>query len=280
MSEPVLLVTGSSSGIGLATAVAAAGAGYRTVATLRNPAGDGPLRQAADAAGVTLDIRTLDVTDPDSVSSCIDAVVTDHGQLDALVNNAGAGHLGTVEQDTVEATRRVMEVNFFGVVLATRAAMPHLRATGGRLVTVSSVGGAVGQPFNEAYCAAKFAVEGFLESLAPVAGSLGVGVTVVEPGPVATEFVNNVGVDFTTIFDDAGPYETALRNYLTHVMGEFSGDAVQTGEDVARVILDALRDPNPPFRIQTSEWATTFVGTKLSDLDGGSVTGMTNAWVG
>jgi NAD(P)-dependent dehydrogenase (short-subunit alcohol dehydrogenase family) len=279
MPEPVLLVTGSSSGIGLATAVAAAGAGYRTVATLRNPAGDGPLRQAADAADVTLDIRTLDVTEPDSVTSCIDAVVADHGQLDVLVNNAGAGHLGTVEQDTVEATRRVMEVNFFGVVLATRAAMPHLRATGGRLVTVSSVGGAVGQPFNEAYCAAKFAVEGFLESLAPVAGSLGVGVTIIEPGPVATEFVNNVGVDFDTIFSDAGPYEAALRNYLTHVMGDFSGDALQTGEDVAGVILDCLRNPSPPLRVQTSEWARAFVGTKLSDLDGGSVTGLTNGWV-
>src|SRR5450759_3694717 len=85
-----------------------------------------------------------------------------------------------------------MEVNFFGVVAVTEAAMPHLRASGGRVFTVSSVRGAVGQPFNEASCAAKFAVEGFLESLAPVAATVGVGVAIVEPGAVTTEFVNNV----------------------------------------------------------------------------------------
>src|SRR5665811_1842058 len=85
-----------------------------------------------------------------------------------------------------------MEVNFFGVVAVTEAAMPHLRASGGRVFTVSSVRGAVGHSFNEASCAAKFAVEGFLESLAPVAATVGVGVAFLEPGAVTTEFVNNV----------------------------------------------------------------------------------------
>ena len=175
--------------------MAAARAGYVTVATLRDPTGDGALRAAAAAAGVELDVRPLDVTDRDSVRSGIGGVVADHGRLDAVVNNAGAGHIGTIENVDLADVRRVMEVNFFGVVAVTKAALPHLRASGGRVVTVSSVGGAVGQPFNEAYCAAKFAVEGFLESLAPVAATVGVGVTIVEPGPVTTEFVNNVGVD-------------------------------------------------------------------------------------
>ena len=123
------------------------------------------------------------------------AVAADHGRIDAVVNNAGAGHLGTIETESVDDVRRVMEVNFFGVVAVTRAAMPHLRASGGRLVTVSSVGGAVGQPFNEAYCAAKFAVEGFMESLVPVAATVGVTVVVIEPGAVASDFVANVDVD-------------------------------------------------------------------------------------
>ncbi len=195
MPERVLVITGTSSGIGLATAVAVARHGFVTVATMRDPSRAGRLLEAAGAAGVTVDIRQLDVTDAASVSSCIDGVVADHGRIDAVVNNAGAGHLGTIETESVDDVRRVMEVNFFGVVAVTKAAMPHLRASGGRLVTVSSVGGAIGQPFNEAYCAAKFAVEGFMESLVPVAATVGVTVVVIEPGAVASDFVANVDVD-------------------------------------------------------------------------------------
>jgi len=279
MPEPVLLITGTSSGIGLSTAVAAARAGYRTVATLRNPDAAGPLRAAAAEAGVELDIRTLDVTDETSIATCIDSVVADLGRLDAVVNNAGSGYLGTVEIAPPDDVRRVMEVNFFGVVGVTRAAMPHLRAAGGRVITVSSVGGAVGQPFNEAYCAAKFAVEGFLESLAPVAAAVGVSVTIVEPGPVGTEFVNNVGVDLGALFAGAGPYLPALQAYINRVMADFSSDALQTGDQVATVIMEALQTDRPALRVQTSTWARAFVGTKLVDLDGGAVLGETGTWV-
>jgi len=279
MPQPVVLITGTSSGIGLATAVATARAGWATVATLRNPAGDGALRSAAEAAGVEMDIRALDVTDAAAIGSCVEAVVADHGHLDAVVNNAGAGHIGTIENEDVDAVRRVMEVNFFGVVAVTKAVLPHLRATGGRLVTVSSVGGAVGQPFNEAYCAAKFAVEGFLESLAPVAATVGVGVTIVEPGPVATEFVANVGVDPAVLFAEAGPYEPALQAYVSHVTADFSSDAAQTGDQVAEVVLAALTDPSPAVRIQTSPWAERFVAAKLADLDGAGVQAVTGSWV-
>lgn len=279
MPQPVLLVTGTSSGIGLSTAVAAARAGYTTVATLRNIKADGALRAAAEAAGVELDIRPLDVTDEASVTSCVDGVVADHGHLDAVVNNAGSGHIGTIENVSVDEVRRVLEVNFFGVVSVTRAAMPHLRSARGRLVTVSSVGGAVGQPFNEAYCAAKFAVEGFLESLAPVAATVGVGVTIIEPGPVATEFVNNVGVDPTVLFAEAGPYEPALQGYITHVMADFSSDAAQTGDQVADVVIAALQADEPDLRIQTSTYAREFVATKLGDVDGNAVRSMTGSWL-
>jgi NAD(P)-dependent dehydrogenase (short-subunit alcohol dehydrogenase family) len=279
MSQPVLLITGSSSGIGLATAVAAAGSGYRVVATLRNPASDGPLRAAAAEAGVELEVRTLDVTDEAAIRSTVDGVVADFGRLDAVVNNAGAGYIGTIEQIPVDDVRRVMEVNFFGVVAVTGAVMSHLRASQGQLVTISSVGGAVGQPFNEAYCAAKFAVEGFMESLAPVAATVGVAVTIVEPGPVATEFVNNVGVDLGALFAGAGPYEPALQAYITHVAADFSSEAVQAGGDVARVVLGVLRADAPPLRVQTSPWAEAFVGSKVRDLDGAAVIGETGTWV-
>jgi NAD(P)-dependent dehydrogenase (short-subunit alcohol dehydrogenase family) len=179
MPQSVLLIAGRSSGIGLSTSVVAGKHGYRVVATMRNLDGAGPLRAAADEAGVELDVRRLDVTDQASITTCVDGVVADHGHLDVVVNNAGAGHIGTIENESLDDVRQVMEVNFFGVVAVTEAVIPHLRASHGRIVTVTSVGGAVGQPFNEAYCAAKFAVEGFMESMAPVAESLGVGVALV-----------------------------------------------------------------------------------------------------
>jgi len=278
--SPVALITGTSSGIGLSTAVAAAAHGFTTVATLRDTTRDGALRTAAEAAGVTLDIRPLDVVDPDSISDCIGGVVEDHGALDVLVNNAGRGFVGTIEQVTMDEMRAVMEVNFFGVVATTKEAMPHLRASRGRIITVTSVGGVVGQPFNEAYCAAKFAVEGFMESLAPVAATVGVHVAVIEPGPVRTEFVNNVGVDVDKLFAEGGEYTPAMQAYLGHVMAEFADpDAAQTGDDVAGSVLAAMVTDSPAFRHQTSHWAKTFCATKLGDHDGSAVVGMTSDWV-
>jgi NAD(P)-dependent dehydrogenase (short-subunit alcohol dehydrogenase family) len=178
-----VLVTGASSGIGLATAIAAGRAGLLPIGTVRRPDGDLALREAAEKAGVCVDVVTLEVTDPDSVAACVRSVIALHGRLDAVVNNAGvAGLAPTVELSTMESLRAVMEVNFFGVVALTRAAMPHLRTTGGRLVTISSVRGVIGQPFHEGYSAAKFAVEGFMEALAPVAAQVGVTVSLVETG--------------------------------------------------------------------------------------------------
>lgn len=111
----------------------AARAGWRTVATMRDVGRAQRLRDAADAAGVgdLLDVRRLDVVDQASVVACVADVMAVHGRLDAVVNNAGAGHVGTLELETVDDVRAVMEVNFFGVLHVTRAALPHLRAAGG-----------------------------------------------------------------------------------------------------------------------------------------------------
>jgi NAD(P)-dependent dehydrogenase (short-subunit alcohol dehydrogenase family) len=275
--EKIVLVTGTSSGIGAATAVQAAGQGCTVVATLRDVARSEALRAQAGEAGVTLDVRRLDVTDDASVAACIDDVVADHGRLDAVVNVAGAGHLGTIENETLDDVRAVLEVNFFGVVRVTKAVLPHLRAVGGRVLTVTSVGGVVGQPFNEAYCAAKFAVEGFLESLAPVAAAVGVTVCVVEPGAVASEFVANIGVDAEEFAARSGPYGQAARAYLRRTRGAFA--AAQSSADAAAVLVGALLDERPPFRLQTSASATAFTGVKLADLDGSAVTGLTASWL-
>ncbi|MEY9878284.1 NAD(P)-dependent dehydrogenase (short-subunit alcohol dehydrogenase family) [Streptacidiphilus sp. MAP12-33] len=276
----VVLITGTSSGIGLAASVAAAQAGWHVVATMRDTAKSGALTAAAQAAGVAerVEVRRLDVTDPASVASCLAEVLDAHGRLDAVVNNAGAGVVGTVERAGTEIFRTAMEVNFFGVVELTGAAMPHLRETGGRVVTVTSVGGVVGQPFNEAYCAAKFAAEGFLESLAPVTASVGVRVCVVEPGAVASEFVASQGLDIPALVAAAGPYGPALASYAARTQAAFAG--AQSAADAAATIVTALDAAEPPFRLQTSETARSFVATKLADLDGAAVQKMTSAWVG
>jgi len=278
MSSKVVLITGTSSGIGLAAAVAAAEAGWRTVATLRNPGRADALRKAAAEAGVELDIRQLDVTDETSVATAIEGVTADYGRLDAVINNAGAGHLGTLENESVADVRQVMEVNFFGVLNVSKAAFPHLRASGGRLITVSSVGGVVGQPFNEAYCAAKFAVEGYMESLAPVAASVGVTVSVVEPGGVATEFVSNIGLDLEAEIAAAGVYAPALRTYIHGAVPRLSTGA-QTAAEAAESVVEALTADRPAFRIQTSQWARDFTGTKLADRDGSAVLALTGGWI-
>jgi NAD(P)-dependent dehydrogenase (short-subunit alcohol dehydrogenase family) len=262
--SPVALITGTSSGIGLSSAIAAAKHGFTTVATLRDTGKDGALRAAGEVAGVTLDVRQLDVVDDDSITSCIDGVIADHGTLDV----------------SMEDMRAIMEVNFFGVVATTKAALAHLRASRGRVITVTSVGGVVGQPFNEAYCAAKFAVEGFMESLAPVAATVGVHVSVIEPGPVSTEFINNVGVDVAKMFAEGGVYTPAMKAYIAHIMAEFADpDAAQTSDDVAATVLSAMVTDSAAFRHQSSQWAKTFAGFKLSDYDGSAVVGMTSDWV-
>ncbi|MFF0431552.1 SDR family NAD(P)-dependent oxidoreductase [Streptomyces sp. NPDC004327] len=278
-TEKTVLITGTSSGIGLAAAVGAAGAGWTVIATMRDTGKAEPLLKAAEEAGVAdrVRVKRLDVVDAASVTACLDEVIAEHGRLDALVNNAGAAGVGTIEQSSLDDVRATMEVNFFGVVTATKAALPHLRASGGRVVTVTSVGGVVGQPFNEAYCAAKFAVEGFMESLAPVAAAVGVDVTVVEPGAVASEFVANLGLDIPAVLAGAGPYAPALQAYLARTQGSFAN--AQSPAEAAAPVVEALTAERPAFRVQTSQWAREFVGTKLADLDGSAVQTLTHAWV-
>ncbi|MFE7752680.1 SDR family NAD(P)-dependent oxidoreductase [Streptomyces sp. NPDC057428] len=281
MTDKTVVITGTSSGIGLETAVRSARAGWRVVATMRDLGKADALRAAAASAGLTerIEVRRLDVTDPGSVAECLASVVADHGALHALVNNAGAGHVGTLEIDGVDAARQVMEVNFFGVLNATAAAMPYLRASGGRVLAVTSVGGVVGQPFNEAYCAAKFAVEGYMESLAPVAATVGVRVTLVEPAAVASEFVANVGLpdDRRELLERMGPYAPALDAYLVRTAGAF--EHAQSAADAAAAVVAALDSDEPPVRAQTSDAARTFITPKLADPDGSRVLAVTSTWV-
>lgn len=278
----VVLVTGTSSGIGLAVAVTAARAGFTTVATMREPGRADALREAADGAGVRVDVRRLDVTDAGSVAACLDGVRRAYGRLDAVVNNAGVSNSDpTLEMSTTTALRANLEVNFFGVVTVSRAAMPLLRAARGRLVTIGSVHGVVGQPFNEAYCAAKFAVEGFMESLAPVAAAHGVRVSVVVPGFVPdTSFGVFPDIDRSTIRAASGPYADTFTDYLDRIGREGWETAGQPAREVAEVVVRTLLAQRPPFRVPTNAWAAAYLDRKLADRDGSTVQTLAHAWIG
>jgi NAD(P)-dependent dehydrogenase (short-subunit alcohol dehydrogenase family) len=286
-ASKVVLITGASSGVGRAAAIAAARAGFTTVATVRRPEGDRALRGAAERAGVPVDVVHLEVTDPESVSGCVESVVTRHGRLDAVVNNAGvAGANTTLELGTTAALRSSMEVNFFGVVEVSRAAIAHLRATRGRLVTISSVRGVIGQPFNEDYSAAKFAVEGFMEALAPVAAQVGVTVSLIEPAAVLdTEFVTNAfqhgsaGADAARSTPAASPTYAATFSAYRGWVETGAVEGAQTAAEVAEVVVRALTEERPAFRIQTSEYATGYVARKLADPDGTAMQQLVRSWL-
>jgi NAD(P)-dependent dehydrogenase (short-subunit alcohol dehydrogenase family) len=275
----VVLVTGCSSGIGLRTAVAAARAGFATVATMRDPDRSEPLRKAAADAGVSVDVRRLDLTDQSTIDSCLSTVVDEYGRLDALVNNAGvANGVPTIEMCSMEAYRAQIEVNFLGVVAVTRAALPALRESRGRIVTIGSSRGLIAQPFNEAYSAAKFAVEGFMEALAPVAAGLGMTVVMVEPGPVLeTSFAANSGVTFDSLLAAAGPYRGVLETYLEWVK-HTAWPGAQPAAEVADIVVRTLTEPDPPFRVLTSDWVRGFVSQKYADPDGRAIQLMTRSW--
>jgi NAD(P)-dependent dehydrogenase (short-subunit alcohol dehydrogenase family) len=279
---PTVLVTGTSTGIGQATAVRAAAAGWRVVATMRDTSRDGALRDVARRAGVELDVQPLDVTDPVSIAACFDEVRSRCGRLDALVNNAGISNFDpTMEMSTLDDLRTNMEVNFVGVVAVSRVAMPMLRETGGRLVSIGSVHGVVGQPFNEAYAAAKFAVEGFMESLAPVAAAHGVAVSIVVPGFVSdTEFGRFPDISRVTIQAASGPYAGTFADYFTWVREQGWEGAAQSRWDVADVVVETLENPAPAFRVPTSVWVRDYLAHKLADLDGTEIQALARTWVG
>jgi short-subunit dehydrogenase len=209
------------------------------------------------------------------VHQCISSVLADLGSIDLLVNNAGAGHRGTLEQLTLADLSGAMDLNFFGVARVTKAVLPTMRAArSGRIITVTSLNGVIALPFSDAYNAAKFAVEGLMESLAAVMREFGVFVSVVEPGPVRTAFFANVGGHTDNIAED-DPY----RDLITRFNGTMAalGAAGQTAESVAEIICTVAADPEPALRYQSSDRSRALVAQKLVDPTGRSVLAATGS---
>ena len=274
----IALVTGSSSGIGLSCAALLARAGFHVTATVRDLERAKALRARIDADKLTIEVAQLDVTDPASVQARVDEVIERHGTIDVLVNNAGAGFVGGLEHTSDEDLQRTFDVNFHGVWRTTRAVLPHMRkARTGRIISLSSIGGVVGQPFNDAYCAAKFAVEGLMESLAPAVRPFGIYVSLIEPGPVLTEFVNNAaGSMDKRRADDKDAYRPLVEAYLSGSKQAFA-TLGQQPDDVAKVVVEAATAPSPHLRYQTSEAIRGLAGKKLSDPSGDSLLAISGA---
>ncbi|WP_370942044.1 oxidoreductase [Amycolatopsis sp. cg5] len=238
----VWLITGCSAGFGREIALAALAAGDRVLATARRPE---TLTDLEAKGGDRIRTAALDITDAGQVEAAVKTAVETFGRLDVVVNNAGHGAVGAVEEFTMSELRALMEVNFFGAVELTKAALPHLRAQAdGTIVQISSAGGQVALPGFGAYSAAKFALEGLSEALAAEVAPFGVRVLIVEPGAFRTEFGGGRLQRSRTI--DAYELSTSdTREAVETMHGTQPGDPAKA----AAAILRAVGCPNRPLRL-------------------------------
>jgi NAD(P)-dependent dehydrogenase (short-subunit alcohol dehydrogenase family) len=243
-----IIVTGCSSGFGLKIAVTLARDGFRVFATMRDLGKRGALEKALTEAGAKADILALDVTDQASIDTAVGTVLAQAGRIDGLVNNAGFGVSGFVEDLSLDDYRRQMETNFFGLVMVTKAVLPHLRQQrSGRIVNISSIGGRAANPLISAYVASKFAVEGFSESLAFEASLFNVSVVLIEPGAFKTEIIESNRQLAAGALNPNSPYAavtSALEAKLESMVGKLAGDP----QKVADVVLHALTVAKPRLR--------------------------------
>lgn len=257
----VWFITGASRGLGRAIAEEALSRGDRIIATARNPDDLTPLTAIAPDRVLAL---KLDVTDEDAAKAAAKAGEEWSGGIDILLNNAGHGMHGAVEEVSGADVRRIFDVNVFGLLAVTRAVMPGMRARGrGRIVNLSSIAGLMGSAGSGIYSATKFAVEGLSESIAAEAGPLGISVTLVEPGPFRTDFNgDSVMVAGGTIADYE---ETSTRR--TEALRAGSGR--QPGDPVKAAILicDALEEEDPPLHLVIGRTALARLQTKLDKLN-------------
>jgi len=253
--KPVALVTGASTGIGRATARLLASSGYRVFATVRTPEAEASMRQEG-----AVEVVRLDVGDEAAVTRTVHEVLDRAGRVDALVNNAGYALVGATEDLTRDRLRRQFEVNVFGAMQLCREVLPSMRARrSGRIVNVSSLAGRVSIPMMGAYCASKFAVEALTDAMRVEAKPFGVGVSLVEPGPVVTEFQRNALKASGDILTSESVYRSVYRAYLD---GGFDLGRGATAERVARVIRRALtaRRPRSRYRVRfVDSVATGFI---------------------
>ena len=240
---PGILITGTSTGIGLATALRFARAGYRTWATMRDLAKAGPLREARESEGLDLEVLRLDVTDAASIEEAMAEALP--GGLDVLVNNAGWAGGAPLEIVPEKQHRAMFDANYFGAIRMVQAVLPHMRERrSGTIVNLTSIAGLIAMPNQVPYTASKWALEGASEALAHEVRRFGVRVKIIEPGVIMTSIFENAKGQ--TFFDRSSPYlDLMRRNGKFYSAGH---RANQPPEIVADAILDAVESDSDRLR--------------------------------
>ncbi|GGI55008.1 oxidoreductase [Oxalicibacterium solurbis] len=260
MSSKVLLITGVSSGFGRALAQEALAAGHRVVGTVRNEQARQDFAKLDPAKAIGC---VLDVTDFDAIDSVVHDIEANVGPIDVLVNNAGYGHEGIMEESPLAEMRRQFDVNVFGAVAMTKAVLPYMRKRRrGHILNITSMGGFITMPGIAYYCGSKFALEGISEVLGKEVKPFGIHVTAVAPGSFRTDWAGRSMArtprsisDYDTLFDP-------IRQAREEKSGRQLGDPVKA----ARAMLTVMAADNPPSHLLLGSDALMLVREKLSAL--------------
>ena len=239
----IWLVTGASRGIGARIAEAALAQGDAVVATSRSADSVTERLGSSDA----LLPLALDVTDEAQARNAVGAALERFGRIDVLVNNAGYGLLGAVEEATADEVRRLYETNVFGLLNVTRAVLPAMRARrAGHVINISSLGGVRSSAGFGVYCSTKFAVEGITEALHAELAPLGIHATVVEPGYFRTEFLDTASLSVSPlVLEDYAESAGAVREAARRINLNQPGDPVR----LAQAVMQLVASPTPPLRL-------------------------------
>jgi NAD(P)-dependent dehydrogenase (short-subunit alcohol dehydrogenase family) len=259
-SRKTLLITGATSGFGLALAREALAAGHRVVGTARTEQARAELE--ALAPGQVFG-RLLDVTDIDAIPEVVEDVETSVGPLDVLVNSAGYGHEGILEESPLEAMRRQFEVNVFGAVAMIQAVLPHMRQRRrGHILNITSMGGYITMPGIAYYCGSKFALEGISDALGKEVEGFGIAVTAVAPGSFRTDWAGRSMVRSPRSIADYDALFDPVRRARQEKSGKQLGDPTKA----AQAMLAVIDAPVPPRHLLLGSDALGLVRQKLSDL--------------
>ncbi len=266
-NQKVAVVTGSSSGIGYETALMLARNGFRTYATMRNPEKAKHISDMAKKEKLPLHVLKLDVIDEKSVNDAIKTIQSDAGRIDVLVNNAGYGLIGSLEDLSLSEIKAQYETNVFGLIRVTQAVLPIMREQkSGIIVNVSSIGGKMAIPLSSTYISTKFAVEGLSESIAYDLEPFGIKVVIIEPGAIKTNFDTGMVVAKNNQNPNS-PYYKSMQKFQNSLISVVKNGTLPT--KVAEVILHAITSPNPDLRYTVGDDAALLAQKRkdLSDSD-------------
>jgi NAD(P)-dependent dehydrogenase (short-subunit alcohol dehydrogenase family) len=263
----VAVVTGSSSGIGLAASLALAKNGYLTYATMRNLAKQDSIQSVAEKEHLPVRTVQLDVTDENSVKNAIQSILSESGRIDLLVNNAGYGMTGAFEDIGMDEIKSLYETNVFGVIRVTQAVLPIMRKQGsGRIINISSGAGRIGYPGGSAYVSSKFALEGLSESMAFEVEQFGIKTVLVEPGFIRTNFAENI-VTAKKAQDPNSPYSQMMMQMKSSSHRRRMIENAPDADLVASVIVEAATAKEPDLRYLAGKDVQQMVAAKKSMSD-------------